>query len=43
MRAKTLTQPSPQKVSTAARLADGALLVVDVVEGVCTQTRQVSL
>ncbi|EAN34326.1 Elongation factor Tu GTP binding domain protein [Theileria parva strain Muguga] len=29
------------EVSTAARLCDGALLVVDVVEGICPQTRAV--
>ncbi|CAM9511441.1 unnamed protein product, partial [Ectocarpus fasciculatus] len=28
-------------VSTAARLCDGALIVVDVLEGVCTQTHAV--
>ncbi|BAM39573.1 elongation factor 2 [Theileria orientalis strain Shintoku] len=29
------------EVSTAARLCDGALLIVDVVEGICPQTRAV--
>lgn len=28
-------------VSTAARLCDGALIVIDVLEGVCTQTHAV--
>jgi ribosome assembly protein 1 len=31
------------EVSTAARLCDGALVLVDVVEGVCTQVRSVDL
>lgn len=29
------------EVSTAARLVDGALVLVDVVEGVCTQVRNI--
>ena len=29
------------EVSTAARLSDGALVVIDVVEGVCIQTHAV--
>lgn len=29
------------EVSTASRLCDGALILVDVVEGVCTQTHSV--
>ena len=35
------TNPANLKVSTAARLADGALVVVDCVEGVEAQTRTV--
>jgi ribosome assembly protein 1 len=29
------------EVSTASRLCDGALVIVDVVEGVCTQVSQI--
>jgi len=30
------------EVSTASRLCDGALIIVDIVEGVCTQVREIS-
>lgn len=35
------TFPTHTQVSTAARLSDGALVVVDAVEGVCIQTHAV--